>query len=290
MLLGKFIDFHKYMKRTESMSDEKETYKNSNYVTKHRKDYSVVRNPARIAVYDDLKSPPRVIEISPDLTNNYIEKLASGIYDETVKKGSKIPYTVIREISENFIHASFNEIVVSILDNGNTVRFSDQGPGFKDINNAQLPGFTSATEDMKQYIRGVGSGLPTVKDYLNYSDGFLKIENNLNNGAVVTISLMENLKHSKAFSDSDKEFSNKKYSEKLRALTPNLNQREQLILSLLYQEGALGISDIAKLSNLPLSTTHKLLNDLEQSNLITKLENKQRMLSDHGYKVVSNFR
>lgn len=278
------------MKNKESMADERETYKKTNFVTKHRQDYSVVRNPARIAVYDDLKSPPRIIKISPDLTNNYIEKLASGIYDEIIKKGSKIPYTVIREISENFIHASFNEIVISILDNGNTIRFSDQGPGFKDIENAQLPGFTSATEDMKQYIRGVGSGLPTVKDYLNYSDGFIKIENNLSSGAVVTISLMENLKHSKAFSDTDKELSNKKYTNKLKALTPNLTIREQSILSLLYQEGALGISDISKLSELPLSTTHKLLNNLEQSNLITKLENKQRMLSDHGYKVVSNFR
>ena len=170
------------------------------YNNQSRVDLSVVRTPARIAVYDDLKAPPKVLTINPDLTNNFIEKLSSSIYDESNKKGGKIPYTVIREIAENFIHASFCEVVVSILDNGNTIRFSDQGPGFSDIENAKLPGFTSATESMKQYIRGVGSGLPTVLDYLNFSDGNLKIENNLKNGSVVTISMLENLKSSSAFS------------------------------------------------------------------------------------------
>ena len=43
-----------------------------------------------------------------------------------------------------------------------------------------------------------------VKDYLNYSDGNLKIENNIENGAVVTISMLENLKSSSAFSEFDK--------------------------------------------------------------------------------------
>ncbi|MDO5328722.1 MAG: ATP-binding protein [Coriobacteriia bacterium] len=264
-----------------------ETHKESNYVTKHRQDFSVVRNPARIAVYDDLKSPPHVITIKPDLTNNYIEKLTSSIYDEIVKKGSKIPYTVIREIAENFIHASFSEIVVSVLDNGNTIRFADQGPGFKNIENSQLPGFTSATEDMKQYIRGVGSGLPTVKDYLNYSDGCLKIENNVDNGAVVTISLIENLKNSSAFSENDQTLSDKKYSQKLKLMNPNLNLRDQQILKLLLEEGALGVSEIAQLINLPLSSTHKSLKDLEQNGLVTKLDNKKRILSNQGYTIIS---
>ena len=154
-------------------------------------DYSFVNTSARIAIYDDFKSAPRVIKIKPGPTTEYIESLASKIYEQAKLAGGSIPYTVIREVSENFIHAQFLEIVVSILDKGNTIRFADQGPGIKQKNKAQLPGFTSATEPMKQFIRGVGSGLPIVKDYLDISHGKIIIEDNLDTGAVVTISLSQ---------------------------------------------------------------------------------------------------
>lgn len=267
------------------MKNEKNN-KEYNFISKDRKDYSVVTTPARIAVYDDLKSPPRILEISPDATNNYIENLASTIYDEVVKRDGKIPYNVIREISENFIHASFTEIVVSILDNGQTVRFSDQGPGFRDIQNAQLPGFSSATEGMKQYIRGVGSGLPSVKEYLKYSEGYLKIENNLDNGAVVTVSVMNKLEDSYAFSDEEKSKINNKEKEKLKKLSPSLNDREKSILKLLFTEGALGVSDISNYLEMPVSSAHKALSALMESELVEQLPNKKRVLSKQGFNLV----
>lgn len=270
--------------------EENKKYKTSSFDKRNsRHDLSVARTPARIAVYDNLKAPPHIIKINPDITNNYIEKLSSTVYDEANKKGGSIPYTVIREICENFIHAHFSEIVVSILDGGNTIRFTDQGPGFIDINNAQLPGFTSATEDMKQYIRGVGSGLPTVKDYLTYSDGNIKIENNLENGAVVTISVLENLKTSYAFSDKDKNDSNNKYIDKLNSLSPNLSEREIQILKLILTEGALGITELHKITSYPLSSIYKILKDLEDFSLIETLPNKKRTLSDFGFNVINNF-
>ena len=95
------------------------------------------------------------------------------------QRGGRFPYTVIREVSENLIHADFAEPVVSILDEGHTVRFSDQGPGIATRSAPLLPGFTTATSSMKQVIRGVGSGLPIVKDFLSVSGGDLVIEDNL---------------------------------------------------------------------------------------------------------------
>lgn len=263
----------------------KENTNKYNYINENRKDYSVVKNTARVAIYDDLKSPPRVINVNPDITNSFIESLSSCIYDESQKKGGKIPYTVIREITENFIHADFSEIVVSILDNGNTIRFTDQGPGFSNIENAKLPGFTSATEGMKQYIRGVGSGLPTVKDYIDYSDGVLKIENNIDSGSVVTVSLVENLNNSIAFSMKDKEISNDLYNKKMQKLSPSLNEREQKILKLIMQEGPLGVTQINKFLNLPISSIHKILINLEEAGLITRVSNSKRILSDLGFSV-----
>lgn len=69
-------------------------------------------------------------EIAPTTTAEFIENLASTIYTQAQQAGGSIPYTAIREVSENFIHAQFKEIVVSIFDKGNTIRFTDQGPAF----------------------------------------------------------------------------------------------------------------------------------------------------------------
>ena len=42
---------------------------------------------------------------------------------------------------------------------------------------------------MKDVIRGVGSGLPIVRDFLSVTGGSLSIEDNLGGGSVVTVVL-----------------------------------------------------------------------------------------------------
>jgi len=126
---------------------------------------------ARVAVYEAAGSAPRVEEVSSMDIGEYIEALASRVYELARERGGDIPYTVIREVSENLIHADFTEPVVSILDDGATVRFADQGPGISDKERAVLPGYTTAKTRMKHHIRGVGSGLPIVMDYLSISGG-----------------------------------------------------------------------------------------------------------------------
>ena len=143
--------------------------------------------PTRIAVYDDLLAAPRIVDIEPSDIASYIEHITAKTYELAQAQGSSIPYTVIREVCENFIHAKFMEPCVSILDHGNTIRFTDQGPGIDDKERAQQPGFTSATSEMRKYIRGVGSGLPQVREYLKFSNGRLIIEDNIKAGTVVTI-------------------------------------------------------------------------------------------------------
>ena len=96
---------------------------------------------------------------------------------------------VIREIVENFIHAYFQSPTITILDGGNTIRFSDQGPGIQEKDLALEYGTSSATEEMRQYIRGVGSGLPYAQQYMEDKGGSLTIEDNIAGGTVVTISV-----------------------------------------------------------------------------------------------------
>src|SRR5207302_8593165 len=72
-------------------------------------------------------------------------------------------------------------------DNGNTVRMYARGPGIQDKERACLPGFTTATRDMRQCIRGVGSGLPVAREQLAFLGGAISIEDNLDRGTVVTL-------------------------------------------------------------------------------------------------------
>lgn len=147
-----------------------------------------VKYPARIAVYDDASAAPRVVIVEPKDVRSYLEEITTTVVKLAKEQGSTIPFMVIREIVENFIHAYFIEPTISILDGGETIRFSDQGPGIKSKELALEYGTTSASEEMKQYIRGVGSGLPYVQQYMEDRGGTLTIDDNISGGTVVTIS------------------------------------------------------------------------------------------------------
>ena len=230
--------------------------------------YDYIESPARVAVYDNMKTTPRVIQIPGGPTHQYIEQIASTTYQNAKDSGGLIPYTVIREVSENFIHANFKEIVVSILDKGNTIRFSDQGPGISQKDLAQQPGFTSAKEPMKRYIRGVGSGLPIVKDYLNLSHGYIKIEDNVNSGSVVTISLVP------TYEDAGQP------SEELPSLTDN----EQMILKALLPQNVMGVTEMNHATGIAVASIYTAFSKMEEKGLVEKI-NKKRKLTNFGKQI-----
>ena len=126
---------------------------------------------ARIAVYDDMLSTPRVIVIDPQDVRTYLEETTNTVYQCMKEQGGHISLMVIREIVENFIHAHFAEPIISILDGGDTIRFADQGPGIDDKERAFDFGVTSANSKMKRYIRGTGAGFPMVQEYLENAGG-----------------------------------------------------------------------------------------------------------------------
>lgn len=232
-------------------------------------DYHYITTPARIAIYDSLKTAPRVIQVQGGPTHEYIEHIASLTYKNAKEAGGMIPYTVIREVSENFIHANFNEVVVSIFDQGNTIRFADQGPGIKHKDLVQEPGFSSAIEPMKRYIRGVGSGLPIVKDYLSTSHGHIEIKDNVNQGSVVTISLV-------ASRTTDEEIE--------AAQIPDLTENEVAVLKALLPNNTLGVSEVSKATNIAVASVHTAFSKMEEAGLVEKV-NKKRTLTPRGTQV-----
>lgn len=231
--------------------------------------YDHIESIACIAVYDTMTSTPRIVQIPGGPTHQFIENIASTTYREAQQQGGLVPYTVIREVAENFIHANFNEPVVSIFDKGNTIRFADQGPGIKDKQRAQEPGFTSASEPMKKYIRGVGSGLPLVKEVLGFSHGTIKIEDNINQGSVITISLLRDLEN----------------EEQLRVDNiPSLTENDKTVLRALLPHKVLGVTDMRNETGLANGSIYSTFKKLEEAEILEKI-NKKRQLTEKGIQI-----
>ena len=251
---------------------------------------------ARVAVYEAPGAAPRVEDIEPGPVGRYIEALTTRVYELAKQAGGSIPYTAIREVSENFIHADFAEPVVSIMDSGMVIRFADQGPGIPDKQRAVMPGFTTATGDMKIHIRGVGSGLPIVRDFLTFSGGSLEIEDNLGTGSVVTLSAKASasaegehapLSSMVARGESPASFVNHHVpglaQEQLQVMKPSLrlSTRQKQVLALVMESGSAGPSLVAKELGVGISTAYRDLASLEDVGLITS-DGGKRTLTDQG--------
>ncbi len=232
-------------------------------------DYSQVLHPARVAVYDDPLIAPRIITVEPTTTTEFIQNLAVCIDEQARRLGGKISYTVILEVTENFIHAQFREIVVSILDGGNTIRFTDQGPGIADIEKAVRPGYTSAIEPMKHYIRGVGSGLPIVHDWVELKNGRVTIDSNIGSGAAVTISLVEEEPPAAS-------------SEEAAAIVRGLGDKERAVLLQFKANPMLGVTDVGRLTGMSPSTATYQLEKLETAGLLVSNAKKKREITKLG--------
>lgn len=239
----------------------------------HHSTLSYVSCPARIAIYDDLLSTPRIIDIPPDHTKDFIGALASSVYNEAREAGGTIPFTVILQVTENFIHAHFTEMVVSIFDGGKTIRFADQGPGIADKEKAQLPGYSSATQEMKHYINGVGSGLPIVKEYLETKNGHIRIEDNLESGAVVTISVRERTAEPPA-GHPVVSTSLEATPASIDLTIPILSKRALEFLPYFKTESIWGIKDLATVTNIPMGSMHNELRKLSDLGIITQVGKK----------------
>jgi len=250
-------------------------------------DTLVIESGARIAVYDDLLSAPRIVEIPPQDVQEFIEAIASSAYDLSHQLGGVLPYSVIREITENFIHAGFSECTVSILDQGNTLRFADQGPGIEKKELVLQPGVSSATGIMKKYIRGVGSGFPIVREYLSTSHGFMSIEDNATEGVVVTIAISKPVEplipsqDTRGFSSVPRETIEEPLSF-FETEMPDLSPRERQALLLLHEHGLLGPVVLADYLGVSAPTTTRLLQKLQQMGMVESTQQKKRVLTQAG--------
>ena len=256
----------------------------------------------RIAIYDNMRSIPRVVEISFDSITRFLDETPQRIYSISHELGGKIPYTIIKEVVENLIHANFTEIIITILNNGNHIIISDQGPGIADKEKAFLPGFTSATSVMKKYIRGVGSGLPIVKETIFFSGGSVDITDNIKKGTVISLkigdandkAIFDSLSTIKDLANTETPIVEKKEPENIIKLSEGftnikLTIRQKKILSLVLELEETGPAKIAKELSFSLSTSYRELIFLENEKLLTLAESGKRRLSAKGKKYLEYY-
>jgi anti-sigma regulatory factor (Ser/Thr protein kinase) len=229
----------------------------------------------RIAVYDSLIAAPRVEDVTAPDSAGFIEDLAALVYRTAHEQGGRIPYTIIREIVENFIHARFTEVIVTIMDDGSTIRFSDQGPGIVDKEKAFLPGYSTASGAMKRVIRGVGSGLPIVKECLSFAEGSIDVEDNLGRGTVVTL-------RAQPARRAEPPVETPEEPVETGGCRPRLSVRQKQVLSLVMELGAVGPSAVSKELQVALSTAYRDLAFLEEAGLIATDGAGKRALTEDG--------
>ena len=228
---------------------------------------------ARLAVYDSLAAAPRTEDLAGPEAGEFIDRLSARTYELAAQQGGRIPFTVIREVVENLVHAHFTEVVVTILDDGATVRFSDQGPGIPDKERAFYPGFSTASGEMKAVIRGVGSGLPIVREALSFSGGSVEVDDNLGGGTVITLHMesptADAARPAPGASDDT-------------APSPPISNRQKQVLSLAMELGSVGPSAVASELTVAVSTAYRDLAHLEDVGLLTSGAAGKRVLTEDG--------
>ncbi len=234
---------------------------------------------ARLATYDSLAAAPLVEDVGCDTPAGLIELLSAKVHSVARDRGGQLPYMAVREVVENLVHASFREVVVSVLDGGNTLRFADHGPGIPDKERAFLPGFSTATEEMRSLIRGVGSGLPIVKECVAVGGGQIAVDDNIGGGTVVTL-------RAGGIDPSEAHSQDLPADMEPPLPIPPLGVRQKQVLSLIMELGEAGPSLVAKELKVGLSTAYRDLAFLEEAGLVVSDIFGKRALSPSGRKLL----
>ena len=260
---------------------------------------NIMDMPVRIAVYDNMRSIPRIIDLNFNDINNFINETSEKTYNLSHEIGGRIPYTIIKEIIENLIHADFKEVIITVLDNGNHIIVTDQGPGIEDKEKAFLPGYTSATSKMKEYIRGVGSGFPIIKETITFSGGSVDVKDNIKRGTVISLKLGLTEKSEKvqdsssepaAELPSDTESEEKTQTDGLDKFNGKiLSDRQKKILFVILELEEAGPSTIAKELGFSLSTSYRELIYLEKNKLLIPSGSGKKRLSKKGMKYLEYY-
>jgi DNA-binding transcriptional ArsR family regulator len=236
----------------------------------------------RIVVYPT-RADPEITEIAAADARSATAKFSRAVMGKVRELGGEVPEEAVRELVENLIHAEYRGVVVSILEGGNVVRVSDRGPGIQNKGRAVEFGFTGASPEALEAIRGVGAGLGMARTAAARSGGVLTIEDNIGGGTVATISVCD-VPQVRSEGPPATRPEARKYPDGVPRM--NISERQQKVLITVLECGEVGPSTVADRLEISVSTAYRDLSVLEEHGLIQAHESGKRMILPLGKDVV----
>ena len=238
----------------------------------------------RVAVYPD-DGVPEVSEVAAASPRAATTKFTKLVAEKVGKTEGRVPEEAVREALENLVHAEYRGVVVSILDGGNTVRISDRGPGIRHKDRAVEFGFSGASPEALEEIRGVGAGLGIARMAVERAGGTLIVEDNIGGGAVVTISVpVDDKGANRGKSILGEATPTRKYPDAVPRM--NISERQQKALITVLECGEVGPSTVADRLEISVSTAYRDLSVLEEHGLVSTDESGKRVISPLGRDLV----
>jgi anti-sigma regulatory factor (Ser/Thr protein kinase) len=201
--------------------------------------------------------------------------------DKVRELGGRVPEAAVREVVENLIHADYRGVVISVLDNGRSVRVSDKGPGVEDKTRAMEFGFSGATVEALSEIRGVGAGLGIAQVAVAGVEGSISVEDNIGGGTVTTISVPVGEQQGQAETAVSEQ---RRYPDGVPRM--NISERQQKALITVLECGEVGPSTVADRLEISVSTAYRDLSILEEHGLVLSDETGKRLVSPLGRDLV----
>jgi anti-sigma regulatory factor (Ser/Thr protein kinase)/DNA-binding transcriptional ArsR family regulator len=240
----------------------------------------------RIAVYPR-DGHPEVTEISAANPRSATVKFTRFVMDRVRESEGGVPEEAIRELVENLVHAGYRGVVISILENGNTVRVSDKGPGVEHKARAMEFGFSGASGEALQDIRGVGAGLGIARAAAEQAGGSVRLEDNIGGGTVATVSVAgeEVVASGERVTGAEAPAApRKRYPDGVPRM--NISERQQKVLITVLECGEVGPSTVADRLEISVSTAYRDLSVLEGHGLVVAEESGKRYISPLGRDLV----
>jgi DNA-binding transcriptional ArsR family regulator len=236
----------------------------------------------RIAVYPG-SGTPEITEVSASDPGSATRKFTRVVSEKVREAGGRVPEESIREVVENLIHAGYQGVVISVLEDGNVVRVSDKGPGVENKSRAMEFGFSGAAPGALGEIRGVGAGLGMARAAAEKAGGTLTIEDNIGGGTVATISASGE----EAVTEEEKPAPpppQRRYPDGVPRM--NISERQQKALITVLECGEVGPSTVADRLEISVSTAYRDLSVLQEHGLVMADESGKRLITPLGRDLV----
>jgi hypothetical protein len=237
----------------------------------------------RIAVYPR-GGTPEITEVSASTSGSATQKFTRIVSEKVREAGGRVPEESIREVVENLIHARYQGVVISVLDDGNVVRVSDNGPGVQNKSRAMEFGFSGAAPEAIGEIRGVGAGLGIARAAAEKVGGTLTIEDNIGGGTVATVSAASGETVAGEGEAASVPPPQRRYPDGVPRM--NISERQQKALITVLECGEVGPSTVADRLEISVSTAYRDLSVLEEHGLVMADESGKRLITPLGRDLV----